>query len=489
MSLMTAQLPARRWIDATLLVGALTVVTVGCAESTTKLPPAAVRGGETASQANASEDARQTASQAAPAGTEGTIPNLDVTALLNEMVETYRNANTYQDAGELHIDVVYQGGEKESSGAIPFSVAFERPNKIRVHSLAASVVADGQLLRASVNALEGQVLQKPDPETLSLGAIEADTMLTQAMRGNVGVAQPQLELLLSEDPLAKIGGGAAPKLLADAEFLGEMCHRVAYPGENGSSVLWISPATKLLVKFEFPVDAFAQKHSLAEARIEADFKGAKVGAQIAADAFKFDVPEGSKLLTRFLPAPPDAPSPMLGQKVGDFSFVDAQGESVSPQSLTGKIVVLDLWATWCGWCFEGFPNLQKVYDQYKDNDKVAILAVNTDDVTVSDEKVRASFAKARLTIPIVRDSKRMADAAFQIQGLPTMIILGADGAVEEYHIGFDANLATTLPAKLEELLAGKSLAKQEREKYEQELAEYQKQESEALVAGATGSEP
>ena len=77
-----------------------------------------------------------------------------------------------------------------------------------------------------------------------------------------------------------------------------------------------------------------------------------------------------------------------------------------PRVAEGKVVVLDMWATWCGWCFEGFPNLQKVYDQFKDNDKVVILAVNTDDITVSDERSREAFAKAELTIPIVRDGNK-----------------------------------------------------------------------------------
>ena len=323
------------------------------------------------------------------------------------------------------------------------------------------------------------------PEKLTAENLISDPLLAQAMHGQIGVAMPQLALLLDNDPVQQIAGDGAPTRLADEELDGERCYRIAIKGRSGSSVFWISPKSRLLVKFEFPADAFKEKYSLAAASITADFKGARVDSSISADAFKFAVPEGAKLLTRFLPPPPEAPSPMLAQKPGDFTFVDPKGGTVTRDSLQGKIVVLDMWATWCGWCFEGFPNLQKVYDEFKDNDKVAILAVNTDDLQVSDEKVQQSFEKAQLTIPIVRDQRRAADEMFKVQGLPTMVILGADGSVEDYHIGYDAQLAESLPKKLNALLAGQSLAKEALEKYQKAQQEYEQQENAALVADSS----
>ena len=56
------------------------------------------------------------------------------------MVDAYRPAKSYQDAGELHI--VPDGGAEDEPQ--PFAVALERPNKVRIHSLGAMVVADGE---------------------------------------------------------------------------------------------------------------------------------------------------------------------------------------------------------------------------------------------------------------------------------------------------------------------------------------------------------
>jgi thiol-disulfide isomerase/thioredoxin len=449
----------------TLAALAVLVATVGCGQGSKKLPTASVSGGSE--------------TPASPAASQ----KVDPAELLQQMVAVYREAPAYEDAGELVI-AAESNGEKQRSPVIPFSVAFERPNKIRVHSLEASIVANGEKLQASADSLAGQVLTLPCPEKITAQNLESDALLVQAMRGQIDVAMPQLALLVDEDPIRKIAGDGAPTAMPDAELNGEMVHRVAIEGQSGTSVFWISPKSKLLVQYEFPTKAFQEKHSLASASITLELKGAKVEPQIAAEAFKFDVPEGAKLLSRFLPPPPEPPSPILGQKPAGFTFVKLDGGSVTPESLEGKVVVLDMWATWCGWCFEGFPNLQKVYDQFKDNDKVVILAVNTEDVTVSDEKVQAAFEKAKLTIPIVRDGKKAADEIFQVQGLPTMVILGADGAVEDYHIGYDANLAETLPKKIDRLLSGESLAKEELDKFKGQLEEYKKKEADALVADA-----
>jgi len=464
---------------AWLILGMALAAAAGCADSAAK-SAAEKSSAEKEGVAVAGDEpgAKQTTTAASE------VDKVDAGKLLMDLVARYRDAKSYEDAGELRLAVVSQRGEKQGSPAIPFSAAFERPNKIRVHSLEASLVADGSQVRASADSLEGQVLVLPCPEKLTETSLASDALLVQAMHGQLDVAMPQLSLLLDEDPIKKIAGDGPAERLADEEFDGEKCRRVSIAGPNGASVFWISPKSGLLVKFDFPANSFKEKFSLSEANVWAEFKGARVDDSIAAEAFKFAVPAGAKLLNKFLPPPPEPPSPLLGKIPEDFTFVDFRGGTVDRKSLEGKVVVLDMWATWCGWCFEGFPNLQKVYDEFAKNDKVVILAVNKDDLAISDEKVKESFEKAKLTIPIARDQQQMSDKVFSIPGLPTMVILGADGKVEDFHVGYDAKLAETLPAKLNRLLAGESLAMDELDKYEAALKAYQQQENDARVADA-----
>ena len=424
---------------------------------------------------------QETAGHAATAAPDVTLP---ADELLRQLAEKYQTIKTYEDAGELHLRIEERDGQKQESPPIPFSVAFERPNKIRIHSLQASIVADGEQLRASADSLENQVLVQPCPQRPNAETLFADPMLVAAARGQIDESMPQITLLLEDDPIQRLAGNGKPTRLEDAEVHGDNCHRVAVDGPQGTSVFWIDAKDGLLRKFEFPADAFQKKFQVAKCSIWADFNGARASTPIAPAAFQFAVPEGAKLLKRLFPPPP---SPLLGKSPEDFAFVDLNGAPVNRDSLKDKVAVLDMWATWCGWCFKGFPNLEKVYQQYKDNDKVVILAVSRDEPTVSDANLREAFHSAQVTIPIVRDSQQLTEKVLQVQVLPTMVVFGADGTVQQFHIGYDAELAETLPGKIDQLLAGENLAQKELEKYQQEQKEYDERLSKELVDGTASA--
>ena len=125
--------------------------------------------------------------------------------------------------------------------------------------------------------------------------------------------------------------------------------------------------------------------------------------------------------------------------------------------------------------------LEQVYQKYKNNDKVLIVAVNTDEPAVSDARVRESFDSARLTIPIVRDASRLVNKVFQVQVVPTLVVLGADGTVQVYQVGYDEQLAETLPKKLDLLLAGEDVAGPQLEAYRRTQQEYDRRVTESLA--------
>ncbi|MEK6657188.1 MAG: redoxin domain-containing protein, partial [Nitrospirota bacterium] len=67
----------------------------------------------------------------------------------------------------------------------------------------------------------------------------------------------------------------------------------------------------------------------------------------------------------------------IGETAPDFNLKDLEGKDVSLKDFKGKVVFINFWATWCSPCKKEFPELNKFYETYKDNDLV-VLAVNSD---------------------------------------------------------------------------------------------------------------
>lgn len=70
-------------------------------------------------------------------------------------------------------------------------------------------------------------------------------------------------------------------------------------------------------------------------------------------------------------------SALIGKPLPDFSATDLDGKPISLQDYRGKVVLLDFWAVWCGFCVLEMPNIKKVYDTYK-NQGFDVIGVNLD---------------------------------------------------------------------------------------------------------------
>lgn len=414
----------------------------------------------------------QNNSPAPSSGTTDPAVDLDNPAvvLMKKMVQKYSKATSYADAGTLKIQFELNGQNYDDQQQ-SFSVSYEAPKKLRLQIYDGMIVSDGESIYTTLSDVRGYVIKAPVTAPLTLQSVYADdftyyTLMQQRAVGNA----PQLELLLAnsffDDMMRQ---STSQKVEKDGEIDGETYKRVKLGVPDGEMVFWIHPESYILRRVEYPVDSFRenlkQQGEVGNVSVVADFNGARMNEQIDPIAFKFDLPEGVKFVKRFVgPSPPE----VLGKKAPEFEFADLEGNKITSESLAGKVVLLDFWATWCVPCLENMPNLQKVAQQYKDNPDVVILAVNIEGDSVNNDAVKEAMQKTGATLTVARDPNTVSDTGFSVQSIPNMVMIGKDGTVQENEVGLAPNVdvTATLTKKIDTLIAGGNLYEQRLEEFE-----------------------
>ena len=118
---------------------------------------------------------------------------------------------------------------------------------------------------------------------------------------------------------------------------------------------------------------------------------------------------------------------LWGKPVTDFSATDLDGNPISLQDYRGKIVLLDFWAVWCGFCLDEMPNLKKIYDTYKDQG-FDIIGVSLDD---EESELRDYLKENDIQWRQIYSDERWKDdplaQRYEITGVPEQWLIDRDG--------------------------------------------------------------
>ena len=108
----------------------------------------------------------------------------------------------------------------------------------------------------------------------------------------------------------------------------------------------------------------------------------------------------------------------------EVRYVDTTGKAYTSESLAGKVVVVNFWATWCHPCQKEIPDLSKLYEKYKTKD-VVVLGVLTDSPT--DSELLNFQSDYAMTYPVVRASSDILSSFHYPQALPTTYVFDKGG--------------------------------------------------------------
>lgn len=134
------------------------------------------------------------------------------------------------------------------------------------------------------------------------------------------------------------------------------------------------------------------------------------------------------VLTLALPAwagVPNAPAPA-------FTLQSSDGKTVSLAQFKGDVVMINFWASWCGPCRQEMPLLDNIYRQYKDMG-FTLLGVN---VEPNAGGANAWLKKTPVSYPILYDPKSRVSQLYQVQAMPTTVIIDRQGIVRFVHNGY-----------------------------------------------------
>jgi thiol-disulfide isomerase/thioredoxin len=145
--------------------------------------------------------------------------------------------------------------------------------------------------------------------------------------------------------------------------------------------------------------------------------------------------------------------PADGQAPPAYAFVDRAGKKLTPADFKGKVVVMNLWATWCAPCKIEMPTLAKLAQAYAGK-PVAVVAVSID--KPEDAAAAKAFIAANAPLAFYNDPDAKLPWALKpaATGMPTTLILGKDG-LERGRISGEADWAGAgAKAVIDKALAG-----------------------------------
>ncbi|SEA34248.1 Thiol-disulfide isomerase or thioredoxin [Arachidicoccus rhizosphaerae] len=141
---------------------------------------------------------------------------------------------------------------------------------------------------------------------------------------------------------------------------------------------------------------------------------------------------------------------MLDEPGHAFTLKDMQGKTVSLDSLKGKVVIVDFWATWCGPCKMSFPGMQMALDKYKNDPEVVFLFIDTWErqptLEQRKQEIQQLMTDNSYSFHVVLDDPTTEEkqnyktvSAYGVSGIPTKFVLDKEGKIRFKAIGFDGN--------------------------------------------------
>lgn len=148
----------------------------------------------------------------------------------------------------------------------------------------------------------------------------------------------------------------------------------------------------------------------------------------------------------------EAPPPVaIGQPAPRYAAMTLAGDSASTEGLAGKVVLLNVWATWCAPCRDEIPYLQSLYERHRAGG-LEIVGVSVD-ARGQESTIREFAREFRMTYPIWRDPDERVQSLYLALGVPSSYLIDRAGILRWRRLGAIREGDTTLTRALADALS------------------------------------
>lgn len=124
----------------------------------------------------------------------------------------------------------------------------------------------------------------------------------------------------------------------------------------------------------------------------------------------------------------------LGAPAPDFTLKSQTGQNVKLSEQVGNVLLINFWASWCSPCREEMPLLEEIHQKYKDLG-FSVLAINVDENTELADKFLSTI---NVTFPVLYDNSAKVSQLYDVDAMPTTVIVDRDGNMRYFHKSFKA---------------------------------------------------
>jgi peroxiredoxin len=122
----------------------------------------------------------------------------------------------------------------------------------------------------------------------------------------------------------------------------------------------------------------------------------------------------------------------LKDSAPDFTLKSLEGSNLRLEEYRGQVVLINFWASWCGPCRQEMPLLDRLHHRYEDTG-FAVLGVNVEGEAAPAQEI---VDKTNVTFPILIDDGQKVSELYNLQAMPSTVVIDRDGVVRYIHLGY-----------------------------------------------------